>query len=142
MKFEHLRGEVVQAEGVTTTNTSSDQQGNISTSSSRHFEVRLKTSNGVRDYKVPTKCAAGDELIILWANGSQVASANLTSGSYHWEGPSSSMTRRIILLAIAIIGGIITYGVAAVGALIYWGVVKGQRSKAVKAEIKRLANFT
>lgn len=142
MKFEHLRGEVVQAEGVTTTNTSSDSQGRVSSSSSRHFEVRVKTANGVRDYKVATKCAAGDDLIILWANDHQVASANLTSGTYHWDGPPSSTVRRLILLAVAIGGGIFTYGIATIGALIYYFVTKAQRSNAVKAEIKRVANFT
>ena len=142
MKFEHLKGEVVQAEGVTTTNTSSDAQGRVSSSSSRHYEVRVKTDNRVRDYQVATKCAPGDDLIILWANDFQVASANLTSGAYHWKDPPSSTVRRLILLAVAIVGGLLTYGLAAIGALIYYFVVKSQRSNAVKAEIKRVANFT
>lgn len=141
MKYEHLKGEVIQAEGVTTTNTSSDGRGNISTSSGRHFEVRVKTANGVRDYKVMTKCAPTDELVILWANGSQVGSANLTSGAYHWIGPPSSTPRRLILLGVAIVGGLLTYGLASIGALIYWLVTKSMRSKAVETELKRVANF-
>lgn len=142
MKFEHVRGEVVQAEGVTTSNTYSDSQGYVSTSSSRHFEVRLKNGNGVRDYTIDTKTAAGDEVVILWANGLQVASANLTSGAYLWRGPPSSYTRRFILIAIAVLGIFLTFGLATVGVLIYWWLDKLKRAKTVRDEIKRLANFT
>ncbi len=141
MKFEHLKGVVTEATGVTMSNTSSDTHGNISTSSSRHFEVRVKTEKGVHDYNVITRCSAGDDLIILWANDHQVADANLTSGRYHWKNPPSSWTRRLILLAIALLG-LSMFAIPTIAVVIYYFVVKGQRSNAVKAEIKRLANFT
>jgi hypothetical protein len=140
MKFVHLKGTVTEATGVSTANVSSDSRGNVSTSSSRHYEVRVQTEKGVRDYNVFTKCSVGDELIILWANGYQVADANLTSGGYHWRGPPSSWTRRLILLAIAIVGFFFFF-IPAFAALGYYFFTKNQRSNAVKAEIKRLADF-
>ena len=140
MKFEHIRGEVVAAEGVTQSSVYRDGQGRLASETSRYFETRLKTPQGVRDVSLTTKCAEGDDVIVLWANGGHVADANLTTGAYNWKAPPSSWTRRGILSAIAILG--VPLVIPTVGAGIYYLVSKALRENAVKAEIMKLAGFS